>query len=537
MPVPRRVFVNGNILTMDAAGSIASSLVMEGERIVAVGSRDDISEYINNGAELVDLAGKTMMPGFYDAHGHFFMYAEARGFSEDLNSPPIGSCPDFAEMFRRLKARADRTPEGEWVLAYGFDDTMIAEKRFPTRRELDAVSTRHPICVNHISAHFVALNSLALERTGISAATPDPEGAVIRREEDGREPNGVLEESIIYQTVKPAIPDPGLDEMVAAYDDLSMFYAERGVTTAVDAATRPKDVKAVRKALEAGRMRVRLLYNPFYWVQEECDAIQCDSPMLTRGGVKFLQDGSIQGYTAYLSEPYHTPFNGNAGYRGYPIFEYRELAALIKKTHDQGGQCVIHTNGDAATDDAIKAIEEAQKANPRPEARHLLIHAQNAREDQLDKMAELGIMASFFSLHVYYWGDRHHNVFLGPERAGRLNPMASAIRRGIVCTAHCDSPVVPLTPFLSIATCVNRVSSTGRQYGPEQRIPVNEALRAHTINAAYQNGQEQDLGSLESGKLADMIVIDADPLSCDPADLQNIKVLETIIGGRTVYKA
>ena len=212
------------------------------------------------------------------------------------------------------------------------------------------------------------------------------------------------------------------------------------------------------------------------------------------------------------------------------------MFALIEAAHGRG-QFLIHTNGDAATDDALDALEAAQAKHPRKDCRHILIHAQTIREDQLDRLEAAGYTPSFFTAHIYYWGDRHRDLFLGPERAARMDPMRSALDRGLVITAHCDSPIVPADPLLSIWACVNRLTSSGQVLGADQRISVLEALRAHTFNPAWQNFQDKDKGSIEPGKLADLVILDANPLEADPTALRGIGVLETIVGGKTVYSA
>ena len=531
-----RMFTNGHILTLDKDSTIATAIAVKGSTILAVGSEADVKKYVGGSTEVIDLAGKTVMPGFYDSHAHFCIYAEAYS-TVNLNSPPIGTCPNFEDMFARLAACAEQTPEGQWIQAYGFDDTMIAEKRFPTRHDLDKVTTRHPIFLKHISHHFAVLNTLGLQMAGITKDMADPEGGCIRREEGTQEPNGVIEELELMGKVMAIIPPRSDEQRMEAMEEMANFFASKGYTTAIDAAiVHAHDVELVHKAQQQQRMNVRLVYNPFY-TTPDLGKLPADTPMLTRSGIKILQDGSIQGFTAYLSKPYHIPYNGDANYKGYATMSRDKLIDIITKYHGEGLQCIVHTNGDAATDDVIAAVEAAQKAHPRKDTRHLIIHAQTIREDQLDKIAELGILPSFFTSHIYYWGDRHANIFLGPERTKRMDPMRSAMNRGIVCTAHQDMPVTPLNPFLSISVCVNRTSCNGNVYGEEQRITVEEALRAHTINGAYQYFEETRKGTLEAGKLADFIVLDTNPLTCAPEKLADICVLATILDGRTVYTA
>lgn len=527
------IMFNGNILTMDAFNNVFPAIAIQGDRILAVGGNAEIFALAQKDTQKTDLGGKTVIPGFCDAHGHFLMAAEFY-LRVNLNSPPIGGCRTFADCMQLLREKAAITPAGQWVQGYGFDDTLIAEGRFPTHHELDAVTTEHPIFINHISGHLAVLNSLALEKMQITKHTPDPAGGIIRREADNS-PSGVLEESAVMQAWQ-LLPEISAEEMIAAIENLGHDYLRKGVTSAIDAGViRLPYIAFLRQAAQQGKLPVRVTYNPFCATYDAVEKDTSGSPLLHQGGIKFVHDGSIQGFTAYLSQPYHTPFKGDAQWKGYPTYTRDELFQHISRNHELGRQCIVHTNGDAASEDALDAFEAAQKKHPVADPRFMLVHAQTIREDQLDRCKKLGVTLTFFTLHEYYWGDRHRDIFLGPERALRQNPMRSALNRGLMVTSHCDVPVVPLTPFLSIWACVNRQSSSGAIMGQEQCIGVNEALRAHTINAAWQNFQDHEKGSLEVGKYADIAVLDTDPFACSLDALRNIGVTMTVIGGKTVF--
>jgi predicted amidohydrolase YtcJ len=261
-----------------------------------------------------------------------------------------------------------------------------------------------------------------------------------------------------------------------------------------------------------------------------------DERWVRLGASKLVADGSIQGYTAYLSRPYFVPPNGDASYRGYPRLSREELAARVLRLHAAGRPLAVHGNGDAAIDDVLDAFEAAQRASPRADPRFVLVHAQMAREDQLDRMKALGVIPSFFVLHTYYWGDRHRDIFMGPERAARMSPTQSAVLRGLRFTLHADTPVVPMEPLRIVWAAVNRRSASGAVIGAEQRIEPMQALRAITIDAAVQHFEEAEKGSLEPGKLADLVILDRSPLD-DPEQIDRIRVLETIVGGESVYRA
>jgi len=261
-----------------------------------------------------------------------------------------------------------------------------------------------------------------------------------------------------------------------------------------------------------------------------------DSELVRVANMKLFADGSIQAYTGFLTEPYYVPPGDDPEYRGFPSMSREKLTDYVLKCRKMGMQVAIHANGDAAIDNILYAFEEAQKAYPSDDPRFICIHCQTAREDQLDKMKEIGVVPSFFILHTYYWGDRHMSIFLGPERAIRISPLKSTVDRGIPFTIHTDSPVVPMDPLQLVWSAVNRVSTSGAVIGPDQRITPLEALKAVTINAAYQGFEEDTKGSIEPGKLADLVILSENPLTVDPMTIKDIKVEETIVGGKTVFK-
>lgn len=522
---------------MDASNRTAAAILTEGDRIRAVGSEAEVRSALGGrSARIVDLAGRTLMPGFVDAHSHF----PGAGLYEvmaDLNSPPIGEVRTIDDIVDRMRALAAKTDPGEWVVGMGYDDSLLAERRHPTRADLDRASRQHPVAIYHVSGHLGVLNSAGLARYGIDSATPDPVGGRIVHDDAGR-PTGVLEEEAVQRWLAPLLqPDAwqALDIVRAA----NRLYLAQGVTTAQSGLTNRQVMRGLVLGSRLGLIDMRLVILPdadlaSAQLRGEVDAGP-ESDWIHVGAVKLVADGSIQGYTGYLSEPYFVPPGDDPTYRGYPRIPRADLMALVAKFHDAGLQLAIHGNGDAAIDDILDALESAQRKNPRADTRHIIIHAQMAREDQLDRMQRLGVIPSFFELHTYYWGDRHRDIFMGPERAARMSPTRSALRRGIRFTLHADTPVVPMEPLRMVWAAVNRLSTSGAPIGPEQRIEPIDALRALTIDAARQHFLENDLGSLEAGKLADMIILDRSPLDF-PQSIDTVRVDETVIAGRVVYR-
>lgn len=538
-PPDHQVFINGNVLTMDADNSVRQALSARGELIEAVGSTDEIMALVTDDTEVVDLRGRTLLPGFIDAHGHF-PGSGLRVVAADLNSPPIGTLTTMAEVLAALKVQAADTEPGKWVSGFGYDDTLLAEQRHPTRAELDQISTEHPVVAMHVSGHMIVANSMALEQVGIDATTPDPEGGVIGRRAGSDEPNGLLEETarldIMRQMQDISVSD-GYRLMKAAANE----YSAIGVTTAQSGGVSEKMAMALSLFSKLGVIPQRLILFPFQLdfgetlLNGEYDPADYNGDKLNMAAVKIVADGSIQGFTGYLSEPYFTPYHGDENYRGYPAVSREKLFEQVESLHKAGYQIAIHGNGDESIEDILDAFEAAQKVHPVDDPRMILIHAQMAREDQIARMKELGVTPSFFTAHTWYWGDRHRDLFMGPERAAVISPSKWALDHGVRFTSHLDTPVTPMEPLQAVWSQVHRITYGGDVLGPEQRIGVMDALRAVTINAAWQVFEEDNRGSLEPGKYADLVVLSGDPRE-NPLELRDLQVERTVIGGATVFQ-
>jgi hypothetical protein len=531
------LYVGGTILTMDGALPVAEALAVDRGRISGVGSAAEWRAWAErSGARVVDLGGRALLPGFVDAHSHF-PGAGLGAVAADLSSPPAGSAARIDDLVARLRERAERAGARAWVVGFGYDDTLLAERRHPTRADLDRVSTEQPVVALHVSGHLAAVNGAGLARLGIARETPDPPGGRIRRDAAGA-PDGVLEETAI-DALAAEVLRPGLWGGVRIVRRATALYLAAGVTTAQNGAASAEQVRTLALLARLRLLPLRIVVWP---IEEAAEALESgrlrvrESEWLRVGAVKLFADGSIQGYTGWLAEPYHRPPGGERGYRGYPRTEPAALAAQVARWHAAGRQVAIHGNGDAAIDAILDALEAAQRAHPRADARPVIVHAQTARSDQLDRIAALGAVPSFFGLHVFYWGDRHRDVFLGPERAARISPAASAARRGIPFALHADTPVVAMEPLRMAWAAVNRRTSSGAPLGESERVDALRALRALTLDAARETFLERDRGSLAAGKLADLVVLDRSPLD-DPASLDRIRVLETIVGGRSVFRA
>ena len=532
---PDEIYCHGTVLTMDSQGRVAQAVAVRSGRIVSAGSDEEIGKLAGPQTNRIDLAGRTLLPGFYAAHDHFPSAGTVALYQVDLNSPPMGAMRSLDDILAALGERAGRTPKGEWIVGRGYDDTLIREGRHPTRYDLDRVSTDHPIWIGHTSGHLGVGNSRALAVAGVTKETTVRSG-VIRKDPATGEPNGVFEECC--GLVTRHIPARSLEQRLEAIRWCDRHYLSKGVTTTVIAHGDERSIQDLKQAVDRGLLHLRvtsMLSGPSLAAKDAFQSgVPADRIHLT--AAKLFADGSIQGYTGYLTAPYYRQPPGKTDDRGYAVNTREQLAETVKKYHRAGYQIAIHANGDAAIDDVLFAYGEAQRELPRPDARHRIEHCQTAREDQLKRMKELGVTPSFFVAHVYYWGDRHRDIFLGPERAERISPLGSALRLGVRMTVHNDTPVTPVDPLMLVWTAVNRVTRNGKVLGPRERISVVEALRAVTLEAAWQNFEDGGRGSIEPGKLADFVVLAENPLAVDVARIKDITVLETIVGGRTGYR-
>lgn len=528
------IYINGTIVTMDGNNRTVQAVAIQGDRIKAAGTNEEIRKTADASTKVIDLKGKTMLPGLIDAHSHFPSAGIEALYSVNLSSPPLGDVRNINDLIEALRRKAASTPKGQWIRGDGYDQNDLTERRNPTREDLDKASIDHPIFISQSAGHMGVANSLALKMAGITKDTPNPRGGIYEKDPKTGEPNGIMEEN--SQAVARLIPPLTPAQIQEAIKWCVRNYLSQGVTTATIAGGGIG--KALWDAGAAGLVPLRVVAMSYTSPTASLPPakMQGDEMMKTGLTIKIVHDGSIQGgYTGYLTKPYYLPYNGDKNYVGYPHESREELTALVKKVNRAGYQIAIHANGDAAIDDVIYAYREAQKDFPRTDTRFRIEHAQTTREDQLDAMKELGITPSFFVSHTYYWGDEHRDIFLGPERAARISPLNSAVKRGIRFSIHLDTPVTPMSPLQAAWSAVNRQTRSGKILGPEQRIAPLQAIRAITIDAAWQEHDEKIKGSIEAGKFADFVVLDQNPLTIDPTKIRDIPILETIVGGKSVY--
>ena len=522
------IYYGGPILTMEPGSDPEAVLVRDGT-IAAVGPLRELEDRAR-GAERQDLKGHALLPAFLDPHSHLTALAST------LDLCPLGAAESFDDVAARLKAfqETHALPEEAWVVGFGYDHNVLAERRQPDRHALDSLFPRTPVLISNASGHMGVVNSAGLKALGITPETPDPEGGRIGREADGITPNGYLEENAFLRmaAVMPApSPEQALDHLARAQE----VYLSHGITLIQDGMTGAENWSQLATLAAGGGLRARVVA---YADMKNAPQVAAESPVnkLSAGGYKIFLDGSPQGRTAWMLEPYAQGPEGQ-GYRGYPTYSDGQVTGFLKTALTQGRQILAHCNGDAAAEQFIRCCRAAQEETGLSvrSIRPVMIHAQLVRLEQLTEMARLGILPSFLAAHVWYWGDVHVENF-GAARAASISPLKWASDLGIPFTMHQDTPVIQPDMLESVWCAVNRVTRSGQVLGPELRVDVMTALRAVTVNAAYQYFLEEERGSIRAGKAADFVVLDADPRAVDAMKLRELRVLETIAAGECVWR-
>ncbi|MGM0409371.1 MAG: amidohydrolase [Bacillota bacterium] len=534
-----KLFYNGDIITMEGECENANAVLIEDGLIKAVDRTLAFKSLLtNNKIEKVDLEGKTLMPAFIDPHSHISLVAQTQIMAD------LAACRSFEDIKKELIKYINENIENnnrknnEIVFAFGYDHNFLKENKHPRKDLLDEVSAEIPIIILHKSLHMGVANTQALEVLNIDESTENPEGGVIGRIENSNEPNGYLEESPIINLLDD-IPEYANFDILELSKKAQDVYAENGITTVQDGAAGKASIESFFELAKNEELFLDVISYPLV----SSDAIDFIKGKKYEknyynnfkiGGYKLILDGSPQGKTAWLTESYE----GEESYSGNPWYEDYEVKEYISKTINNNRQLLTHCNGDAAIDQllrnyelVLKESDNLNKTNLRP----VIIHCQIVREDQLNKMVDLDMIPSMFAAHTYYWGDIHLKN-LGSKRANKIDPANSALARNLVLNFHQDAPIVKSNMLHTIWSAVNRLSRKGKVIGERERITVYDALKAVTINAAYQYHEEGIKGSIKEGKLADLVILDKNPLEVDEMEIKDIEVLETIKEGKTIYK-
>jgi predicted amidohydrolase YtcJ len=541
------IIKNANIITLDEHNTRAKSLlVCDGiiEKIWDKPEPERSDVPMNDNIVILDLQGATLLPGFIDTHSHLLMYGQMLNYV-DCRSP---NNKDIEEIKNKIREKANNTKPGDWIMGWGYDDTLLKDKRHPARYDLDQAAPNHPVFIRHISGHFGAANSKALELAGINEDIVNPHGGFFTRDTNGKL-DGVIHEIPALEYIFPVLPAPTSDEQIANIENAAKVYLSQGITTCTDAGVGLdrgiEELNAHIAAINSGKnpmnMRLMILHHllrdgsPFSGYtanQLDFELKRRTKNKVSLDSAKLFQDGSIQGLTGALREPYFC----DETIKGELLHGQEKFAEEIVDLHERGFRIAIHGNGDRAIGSILEAFDYVLSKSPKEDHRHRIEHVQTATSEDLDTMQRLGVAASFFINHVYFWGERHRKIFLGEERASRINPLADAVERNLLFTLHSDCPITPISPLFSVWAAVNRITMEGNALGDNQKIDVLQALKSMTSYGAMLNFEEDTTGSIEIGKKGDFVVLGADPLTCPKMYIKDIPVLATIISGKVVWE-
>ena len=536
----------GPILTMQGMQpSYVDAMLIQDGKIRYTGTLSE-AEKLAPHAKRLNLNNKTVIPGIIDAHSHLNSVGMQQTVA-NLYPPPDGKVVSIATLIQEMKAWAKQNPTfvqatAGWIIGNGYDDAQLQEKAHPTATDLDQISTTQPVLILHQSGHLASVNHKALELLGINEKSSNPSGGVIRRVVGTNIPNGVLEESVVIEAMLQAfktVPPEMMQQMALT---AVQTYMKNGYTTVQEGRADRGTSELWRSLANQNKLAIDVVSYPdisseqAYMLEKGVSKNYVNHFRI--GGVKISLDGSPQGKTAWLTEPYVVPPEGkDKNYRGYPAFpEQKTVQQMIDLAFQEQWPILAHANGDAAIDQYLNVIANAQKKYDASQRRDVIIHAQTMREDQLDRAKQLHLIPSFFSLHTYYWGDWHVAQTLGEKRAEHISPTGSALRKGMIFTEHHDAPVIPPKSMMVLDATVNRTTRTGKVLGEAQKVSPYIALKTMTDWAAYQYFEEDIKGTLSTGKYGDFVVLSDSTITIDPSKIRDIKVLATYKQGQLVYQ-
>ena len=541
---PDLIFHGGPILTMVGdKPAYAEAMAIKDGRISLVGADADVMKSRDGHTLVNDLGGKLLMPGFIDPHSHFI---DSLTMADRVNvsAPPVGPANNPDEIVATLKkaAAAKGLKPGELLLGWGYDENLMPKGTVLSRDALDKAFPDNPVAIIHVSMHGAVMNSKTMEKFGYKDGMADVPGGIILRKPDGKALQGLVMETAMLPLFT-GLPGPTPATEIAAAKAGQLLYAAAGITTAQEGATHAPQLAQLQRIAKAGGLFIDVVSYPFI---TDIDAITRTTPFaewgkynnhLKVGGCKITADGSPQGKTAWFTTPYLTGGpSGQKGWKGEPGLPVDAMQATMQKCYDNNVQVLMHANGDAAIDFLIKTHLATAGADPAADRRTVCIHCQFIRPDQIAAFAKYRIIPALFTDHTFFFGDTHV-VNRGMAQASFISPMKSALAAGLHPTNHTDAFVVPIDQMMTVWTAVNRKLRSGGVLGPDERITPYQALQAITTSAAYQYREENSKGSIEVGKRADLVILDADPNKVEPDAIRDIKVVETIKDGKIVYTA
>ncbi len=514
------VLKDANVLTMSPSEPHAEAIAVKDEKIVAVGTNKQIQPWIGKQTRVINLNGKTVVPGFIDTHVHM------RGFGRYLTKIDLRGVNSIREMQQLLREQVQKTPEGKWILGRGWDQERFKEKRYSTRWDLDEVAPNNPVILTRVCGHICVVNSKALELAGITRDTTAPSGGQIDEDPETGEPTGILRENAM-DLVWNIVPEPSKEELTEMCALACQRAVEAGLTSVHWLVHSPAEIRVLQELRKEGKLPIRVyLVVPVEFMDCLINAglvTGFGDHMIKIGGIKILADGSLGARTAALKQPY----DDEPSTKGMMLYSQRSLNKLVLKAHQVGFQLAIHAIGDRTIDVILKAYEKALQESPNEDRRHRVEHVSVLSENLIQRIKKLGVIASVQPHFVVsdFWVEKR----LGKARARWTYPFKTLIQKGVFVAGGSDCPVEPISPLLGIYAAVNR------EIFPQERITVEEALRIYTINAAYASFEEKIKGSIEAGKLADLVVLSDDLRKIEPSKIKDVKVEMTIVGGKIVY--
>lgn len=534
------IYYNGTILTIDNNSSIFEALLIEDGIIKELGSSFEILNLKDSRTKLINLNGRTLMPSFIDAHSHITSYAQT------LKIINLSNCTSFEDIYNTMKNFINKnslSPD-EWIIGFNYDNEKLLEKNHPDKLLLDKLSNTNPIILSHISGHMAVVNSIGLSIFNISNISKNPKGGEISRFKNSNEPNGLLKENAFFEN-SSKIPSPSISDLSNLLAKAQDDYLKFGITTCQDGYMRNGEFTILDYSAKNKKLKLDVI--GFIDIRNNKNIYNENKDTYAKGyinnfrigGYKLFLDGSPQGRTAWMLTPYKDINNPerDSDEFGIGTLTDEEVCKFINKALDDNAQILSHCNGDAAAKQLVNSFRKVLNYRNKTHTSTLpvMIHAQLVRESQLEIMKEIGMIPSFFTAHSYFWGDIHIKNF-GLERASKISPAKTALDKNLNFTFHQDTPVLLPDMFRAIWCAVNRKTISGITLGEEEKISVIDAIKAVTINSAKQYFEDDKKGSLEKGKLADMIIIDKNPLEINPLDLYKIKIIETIKSGLSLYK-
>lgn len=514
------VLTNGNVLTMNPSKPHAQAIAVKDDKIIKVGTDKEIKTWIGKNTKMIDLEEKTVVPGFIDTHVHI------TGFGKSLKQINLRGVGSIKEMQKKLERRIQKTAKGRWILGRGWDQDILTEKRYPTRWDLDKFSPNNPVIFTRVCGHLCVANSQALESAGITRETTSPHAGQIDKNLKTGEPTGILRENAM-DLVWEVKPETSEEELIETCSLACQKAVEAGLTSVHWLINSPTEIRVIQKLRQQNKLPLRV----YIMVSVKLLGRLIDLGLHTGfgdsririGSVKIFSDGSLGARTAALFQPYHD----EPTRKGIMLYTQEKLNMLVMKAHKAGFQLAVHAIGDRAVDMVLTALEKALKEAPKKDHRHRIEHASVLNERLIQRMKKLKVIASVqphFVVSDFWVADR-----VGSTRARWVYPFKTLIQEGVLTTGGSDCPVEPIDPLLGIWAAV------AREAFPEERISVDDALRLYTVNAAYASFEEDIKGSIDVGKLADLVVLSREPHEISPNEIRDVKVEMTIVGGKVVY--